>query len=66
MLRLADSLFESPILTIPQAQTIMDVSYRSAQQNVEKLVNAGILVQASEGSYGKIFIAPKVLQVIGE
>ncbi|BAZ48763.1 Fic family protein [Nostoc sp. NIES-4103] len=66
LLRLADSLFESPILTIPQAQTIMDVSYRSAQQNVEKLVNAGILAQASEGSYGKVFIAPKVLQIIGE
>lgn len=64
LLRLADSLFESPILTIRRAKEIMDVSYRSAQQNVEKLVNAGILVQASEGSYGKIFIAPKVLQII--
>ena len=66
LLRLADSLFESPILTITQAQEILEVSYRSAHQNVEKLVNAGILVQASEGSYGKIFIAPKVLQIIDE
>ncbi|MDF5722927.1 MAG: hypothetical protein PUP91_21135 [Rhizonema sp. PD37] len=53
-------MFESPVLTIPQAQAIIDIGYRAAQQNVEKLVNAGILVQASEGSYGKIFIAPKV------
>ncbi|MEB3341768.1 hypothetical protein [Okeania sp.] len=54
-LRLVDSLFESPILTIPQAQEILSVTYKSAQQNVEKLVTAGILVQASETSYGKVF-----------
>jgi Fic family protein len=66
LLRLADSLFESPIITIPQAQEILEVTYRSAQQNVEKLVNAGILLQVSEGSYGKVFIAPQVLQVIEE
>jgi Fic family protein len=66
LLRLADSLFESPIITIPQAQGILEVTYRSAQQNVEKLVNAGILLQVSEGSYGKVFIAPQVLQVIEE
>jgi len=65
LLRLADSLLDSPIVTIPQAQEILDVTYRSAQQNVEKLVNAGILVQVSEG-YGKVFIAPAVLQIIGE
>jgi Fic family protein len=66
LLRLADSLFESPIITIPQAQGILEVTYRSAQQNVEKLVNAGILLQVSEGSYSKVFIAPQVLQVIEE
>ena len=44
----------------------LEVSYRSAHQYVEKLVNTGILVQASEGSYSKIFIAPKVLQIIDE
>ncbi|MBD2017219.1 Fic family protein [Microcoleus sp. FACHB-53] len=63
--RLADSLFESPVLTIPNAQAILDVSYRSAQQNVEKLVNAGILVQAGEASYNKVFLAPEVLKIIG-
>ena len=58
LLRLADSLFEFPILTISQAQEIINFSYRFVQQSVEKLINAGILVQATEGSYGKIFIAP--------
>ncbi|NET67991.1 MAG: Fic family protein [Moorea sp. SIO1G6] len=62
--RLADSLFESPILTIPQAQKILNVTYRSAQQNVEKLLNAGILEQVNSGSKIKRFRAPEVLQIL--
>lgn len=65
-LSLADSLFESPILSIPQAEKILSVTYKSAQKNVEKLVTAGILVQASDTSYGKVFLAPEVLKIIGE
>ncbi|WP_424099323.1 Fic family protein [Moorena producens] len=62
--RLADSLFESPILTIPKAQKILDVTYRSAQQNVEKLVKAGILEQVNSASGTKLFRAPEVLQIL--
>ncbi|NER03690.1 MAG: Fic family protein, partial [Okeania sp. SIO3C4] len=65
-LRLVDSLFEAPILNIPQAQEILSVTYPSAQKNIEKLVTAGILVQARDASYGKVFLAPEVLKIIGE
>lgn len=64
--RLADSLFESPVITIPQAEKILDVTYRSAQLNVEKLVEAGILIQIDEASYNRVFIAPEILRIIGE
>ena len=64
--RLADSLFESPVITIPQAEKILDVTYRSAQLNVEKLVEAGILTQIDESSYNRVFIAPAILRIIGE
>ena len=66
LLRLMDSLFELPMLTIPQAQRALDVSYRSAQQNVEKLVQAGILKQWGQASYGKWFFAEEILLAIGE
>jgi Fic family protein len=66
LLRLADSLFESPLLSIPQAQRTLGISYPSAQKNVEKLVNAGILHPTTESSYGKIFGARAILDVIGE
>ena len=66
LVRLADSLFESPRLTVPQAQRILKVTYRSAQLNVEKLVKAGILSQRGESSYGKVFLAEEILRVIEE
>jgi len=67
LLRLADSLFESPMLTIPQAQRILNLTtYRSAQLNVEKLVAAGILQAVSDSSYGKSFLAVEILNAIGE
>lgn len=62
--RLADRLFDTPIITIPEAQRILDVTYSSARNNVEKLVGAGILRQVGEGSYGKVFLADEILQIV--
>jgi len=66
LLRLADSLFASPIITIPEAQRLLDVTYRTAQRNVEKLVTAGILRPVDDASYGKTYLAAEILDVIGE
>ena len=62
--KLADSLFASPILTIPQAQRLLDVTYHSAQRNVEKLVEAGILRPVGESAGGKAFVADEILGII--
>ena len=37
LFRLADSLFETPILTIPQAQSLLGVAYNTAKVNIDKL-----------------------------
>ena len=66
LLQLADSLFEAPVLTIPQAQRILGVRhYNSAKLNVEKLVSAGALQPLDDATYGKTFIASEILSVIG-
>ena len=64
LLRLADSLFITPLVTVPQTQRLLGVTYRSAKANVEKLVHAGILRQTGESSYGKMYLAPELLEVI--
>lgn len=65
VLQLADHLFDTPVITIPEAERLLDVTYRSAKRNVEKLVDAGILSQVGDADYGKTYIANEILEVIG-
>jgi Fic family protein len=67
LLILVDSLFRSPVLTIPNAARLMGVTYPAAKSNVEKLVSVGILHPFRGGpAYGRRFWAPDVLTVIGD
>ena len=66
LIRLADKLFESPVLTIPRAEDYLKVTYRSAQRIVAKLVQASILQPLDpEKRYDKSFEATEIFQVIG-
>ncbi|MBI4497110.1 MAG: Fic family protein [Chloroflexi bacterium] len=63
-LRLVDSLFASPILTIPLAQRALGVTYPTAQRTVQKLVEEGVLRPEAGVSYGRLFFADEILRVI--
>lgn len=65
-IQLADSLFDTPMLTIPQAQKVLGVTYRAAQGNVQRLVEIGALRPVAGREYGKVFVAEAVLQAIGD
>ena len=65
-LRLADHLFLTPYITIPQAQKFLDVTYPSAQRAVERLVEARILRQLGDADYNKTFAANEILAIITE
>lgn len=65
-LRVADSLFEAPLLSIPQVQKRLGVTYHTARRCVERLVEAGILRQMGEWSYGKVFFAPDILGIVAD
>jgi Fic family protein len=62
-LRLAELLFEHPVLTIPQAEQALGVTYRTAKLNVDKLIEAEILVHAGQSTSGKVFLAREVLHI---
>jgi Fic family protein len=65
LLRLADSLFEVPVLTIPQAQETLRVNaYNTAKSNVEKLLQAGILHRLGSGAYDKVYVAKAILGIV--
>lgn len=64
LLRLAERLLESPILTVSDAQELLGVSNRAARTNVEKLLKAGILRQVGETDYGRTYVAGEVLEAL--
>jgi Fic family protein len=61
---LVDELFTRPYLTFSAAGQVLGVTFRSAQLNVRKLIAAGILHELPGRSYGKIFVAREVLDVL--
>jgi len=64
LLRLVDELFSLPYLNIGRAQSCLKVTYRSAQLNVQKLVDAGILKEMPGRKYNRIFIASEILKIL--
>ena len=62
-LRLADALFEAPILSIPQAERLLGATYRGAKLNMDRLVACGILSPAEPARGSKLFIARDILRI---
>ena len=61
-LKLMEYLFDVPAITVPEAQRLLSVTYRAAKLNIEKLVESGILRQADDNAYGKMFVCDDVVQ----
>ena len=64
LLKLVDALFSSPALTIPQAARLLGVTYRSAQLNVERLVEAGILRELAIHKRSRAFICDAIVDAV--
>jgi Fic family protein len=65
-MQLMETLFEFPILSIPRAERLLDITYPTAKRHVDRLVAEGILTQAGDASYGKVFVAEDILRILGE
>lgn len=61
---LVDELFKSPYVTFSAAARVLGVTFRSAQLNVRKLAAANIVEELPGRSYGRIFVAREVLNVL--
>ncbi len=64
LLALLDHLFASPIITIPQAQKLLGVTYQAAKRHVDRLVSHGVLRQISKGSYDKTYMAREIMDIV--
>ena len=64
LLEATDVLFQRPILTIPQLQDLLGVTYNTARGYVEKLQETGVLKQIGDEGYGRVYGAPLILDAI--
>ena len=64
LLKTVDKLFDYPVVTIPRLSRILGVTYRATQQIVDKLVDAGILTEATGQARNRIYFAVEIYRAI--
>lgn len=66
LLKLLDALFERPIISIPMAAQHLNVTYRAAQQNIEKLRSLGIVEHVPTTMYPMIYRSNGILAIVND
>jgi len=64
VLLLVDSLFQTPIISIPQAKNLLGMTYRSAQLNVNKLVDKGYLTEVTGRQRNRLYLAKPISTIL--
>jgi Fic family protein len=64
LLRLVDGLFSFPAITASFATRLLDVTPRSAQLNINKLVDAGILEEATGQKRNRVYVAREIISIV--
>lgn len=59
--RIIDDLFNIPATTIPYAQRDLKISYNAAKNNLDRLVNAGVLIVDPRGGRPTWYIAAGII-----
>jgi Fic family protein len=63
-LALADELFRTPCMTVPEAQRVLDVTNPTARRAVRDLEAKGLLVEWDEKRWPRVYLARHVLDAI--
>ncbi len=62
---LVDALFAAPVTTVNQAMETMGLaSYRGAQKNIEKLMEAGFLAEVTGQKRNKVYVAKPITELL--
>ncbi len=63
-LRLADELFRTPCMTVPEAQKVLGVTNPTARRAVRELEAAGMLQEWDEKHWPRVYLARPVLDAV--
>jgi len=64
LLKLLDSLFSRPVTTAKMATEKLGVTPKSAQIHIDRLIEEGILAEATGKQRNRVYIAPQILKVL--
>lgn len=64
LLRMCDRLFKNPVFSPNSISRALDLTYVSAQKNIDKLVDAGILREITGRKRGRIYVAQQVMEIL--
>jgi Fic family protein len=63
-MQLIDQLFLRPAINVGSAREVLNVTWRSAQKNVDKLVEAGILQEITGRARNRIYLAREIVAMV--
>jgi Fic family protein len=61
--RILESLFASPVITVPQARDLTEVTYPTAKSDLDRLVTLGILAEGPTDMTPRFLAAPEIIAV---
>lgn len=64
LLALVDSLFRSPVISINGAAQVLELSYKGAQKNVERLESEGFLVEVTGHQRNRQYLAKPITEIL--
>lgn len=62
--RVIDHLFKTPIISVPFHKQMCEISYKTAKQDIDRLVQAGILAESESTTRPKYFFALDIIDII--
>ena len=64
--KMVDYLFETPATTIPFMKNNLGIAYNSAKNNINKLIDLGILTPIEGNFRSRIFLAREIIRTISD
>jgi Fic family protein len=64
LLKMSDLLFKNPVFSVNSVSKALDLSYVSAQKNINKLLQMGILHEMTGRKRGRIYVAQQVMEIL--
>jgi Fic family protein len=64
MLKLIDSLFDRPAISIRQVAEIEGVTFAAAQRHVERLESDGVLKEVSGRTKNRVYVAERIIEIV--